>query len=567
MNSTRRQFFGAALVGQVANRLASATPAPLFPQLANCGDDFRFIINADPHVNREKRAPHLHNLALEAFVKEVNGMNPQPAFVLFNGDIFEREFFPETTDSTVRIVKDLKTLPIAVTGNHDCRDFDVDRIFRPVQKAFNGTTGDTFSFDAGRWHFVAMPTRELILTREKQQAFLTWLDQDLAANRARPTIAFMHYHLLPVGTSQMEYYSYSIDYKNRLAETLARYGNVNYVFSGHVHAGIEPSVKTAWRYQDVNFVVAPSPVKPRPFGEDYADFTLDGGYYLIVEIKGAEARLLGHQTGRAGEHVYPSTFRECQKAADPRCFTAAWDLPANPCLENGGFDKALSGWQTPCRYISDRDPGYVWNSTGDGTAHLAVHEKGQGWAVGEFTELYQVIQIPRGAAPALEARYKPAAATGGGGYLWVAGFKGKQAQCMMLFHWGPKMNVTHPLRRTIGYLLAAGQGDEGAGMQALTRRNQALFFPLPSEPDQWHRVKIGLADAMDQAAGAPGAFKKLGVDRMIVALGVWCSIPAGSKSEAWFDDIDVRFDAPAGQMTIDGHPFDAKRNGLHLVAD
>jgi predicted MPP superfamily phosphohydrolase len=187
----------------------------LFSQLDKTGDNFRFVINADAHVSRE-----VHNQLLRDFVKEVNAMNPQPAFVIFNGDIYERNGFPQTTDTLLRIVKDMKALPIAVTGNHDCRDFDVDKIFRPVQKAFNGTTGDTFSFDAGQWHFVVMPTRELLMTREKEQAFLDWLDKDLKANRSRPTMAFMHYHVLPVGMSQLEFYTYSIEYKNRLMATL-----------------------------------------------------------------------------------------------------------------------------------------------------------------------------------------------------------------------------------------------------------------------------------------------------------------------------------------------------------
>jgi len=352
----------------LASRATAARSA--FPQLERQGRDFRFIINADPHVNREIKQPHPHNQLLKEFVKEVNGFTPQPAFVLFNGDIYERNFFPESTDNLIRIAKDLKTLPIAVTGNHDVRDFDVDKTFRPVQKAFNGTTADTFSFDCGLWHFVAMPTKELLVTRDKEDSFLTWLEEDLKSNRARPTMAFMHYHLLPVGTSQLEFYTYSIGYKNRLLDTLTRYGNVRYVFSGHVHAGIQPSVKTAWRYKGADFVIAPSPVKPRPFGEEYKGFTLDGGYYLVADIKGADVRLAGRQIGSAAEHVYPATVREYEKSVDPRALTPAWDLaPTN------------GKWQSPYRYIADQDPGYV-SSAGARQARISVHEKGQGWAVG-----------------------------------------------------------------------------------------------------------------------------------------------------------------------------------------
>ena len=234
----------------------------------------------------------------------------------------------------LQIIKDLHPLPIAVTGNHDVRDFDVDAIFRPVQKAFNGTTNDTFSFDCGQWHFVVMPTRELLTNPEKEEAFLKWLDQDLRSNRGRPTMGFMHYHLLPVGTSQLEFYTYSISYKNRLLDALTRYGNVKYVFSGHVHSGIKNSVKTAWEYGGVNFIVAPSPVRPRPFGEEYPEYTLDGGYYLKVEVQGKSVRLLGHQIGRTAEHRYPASASKFDFAVAPRYFKAVWDLPAETKLRS-----------------------------------------------------------------------------------------------------------------------------------------------------------------------------------------------------------------------------------------
>ena len=135
--------------------------ASLFPRLEQVGENFTFLINADPHVSRERpnaKSPQPHNQLLREFVKEVNAAPEQPAFVIFNGDIYERQGAPQTTDILLQIIKDLRPLPIAVTGNHDVRDFDVDAIFRPVQQAFNGTTNDTFSFDCGQWHFVAMPT-------------------------------------------------------------------------------------------------------------------------------------------------------------------------------------------------------------------------------------------------------------------------------------------------------------------------------------------------------------------------------------------------------------------------
>ncbi len=543
-----------------------------FPQLAHVGDGFAFVINADPHVSREKPGgrPHPHNQLLRKFVRDVNAMPVPPAFVIFNGDIYERSAAPQTTDTLLDILKGLRPLAIAVTGNHDVRDFDVDRIFRPVQKALNGTTADTFSFDVGRWHFVVMPTRELLNTSEKEQAFLDWLDKDLKANRDRPTMAFTHYHVLPVGVSQLEFYTYPIAYKNRLLDTLARYGNVRWVFSGHVHAGIQASIKTAWRYRGIHFIIAPSPVRPRPFGEEFDGFTPDGGYYVVVDVQGTSVRLTGRQIGSRAEHVYPPSFRDFGPATDPRSLAAVWDLPTNTRLENGGFENQLVGWHAPLRYRADRDPGYTWQSSADKrasgshAARLYVREKGRGWALGEFTELYQTVRVSPDAAPTLTLSYLPEATTTGGGYIWLAGFERSEARCLMLFHWGPKLASKHTLPRAIDYLLTAG-APLVPGTAQLQRNGRALFWSVPEAPDRWHHLEVNLAEAMDRATGRKDVFASLRIDRMFVAIGAWCSDEPGANSTAWFDDIAVEFNARPAAMTIDGRPFDVPPGSLDRI--
>ena len=312
-------------------------------------------------------------------------------------------------------------------------------------------------------------------------------------------------------------------------------------------------------------------MQPRPFGEEYPEFTMAGGYYLIVDVHGTDVRLLGRQIGRKAEHVYPANFREFSKNVDPRNLTAAWDLPAGQKLENGGFEQGLKGWYAPYRYIADIDPGYGWTAvddkkaSGERSARLFVREKGQGWAIGEFTELYQFVRLPQGAVPALELKYNPGGATSGGGYFWVGGYSGKEARAAMLFQWGSKMNSKHTLFRSMTYVMNAGKAPS-EGIELVARRNKSLFWTVPAEGNQWHNVNIDLSKAMDEATGQPGAFRALGVDRIVIGLGSWCAAGAGSKSEAWFDDISLRFDGK-GSMTIDGKPFDARRNGTDLVIE
>ncbi len=553
----------------------SSVAASLFPQLSGVGDKFTFLINADAHVNRQQptpRNPRPHNVILREFVADANALTPPPAFVIFNGDIYERQAVPESTNHLIQIVKDLKALPIAVTGNHDVRDFDVDAIFRPVQRAFNGTTNDTFSFDCGQWHFVVLPTKELLNTPEKEAALLKWLDADLQANRARPTMVFMHYHVLPVGTSQLEFYTQSIDFKNRLLSSLTRLGNVKFVFSGHVHAGVLNSMKTAWTYKGANFIINPTGVRPRPFGEEYPEFDQEGGCYTRVVVDGKMVRLFGRQNRKTAEREFPPSFRAFDKAMDPRSLTEVWELPANPRLRNGGFEDGLDGWHSPYRYIADMSPGYELGSredrrvSGTSAARVFVREKGQGWALGEFTELYQVVQSPVGKTPVIRFSYFPDDAEHGGGYVWLAGFKGSNVQCVMLFHWGPKMLPKHTLTRVISYVVSGGD-NEGARLQILTRERQTTFWKLPAEAGRWHKVKINLAEAWNAGSGSSTGFASLGVDRFILGLGAWCADEPGSHSTGWFDDVGLDFSGSVEVSHIDGTLFDAQQQGLQLLVE
>jgi hypothetical protein len=441
-----------------------------------------------------------------------------------------------------------------------------------VQRAFNGTTNDTFSFDCGQWHFVVLPTKELLNTPEKEAALLKWLGGDLQVNRGRPTMVFMHYHVLPVGTSQLEFYTQSIDFKNRLLDVLTRPGNVKYVFSGHVHAGIQNSIKTGWNYRGVNFVLNPTGVRARPFGEEYPEFTLDGGWYTRVEIRGAAERLFGRQVGRTAERVYPAAFHPFDPAVDPRALTAVWNLPAQAALKNGGFEEGLAAWHSPYRYLADNEPGYSANAakerraSGQSAARLFVREKGRDWALGEFTELYQVVAAPAGKSPVLRFKYFPDAATHGGGYVWLAGFNGSEVQCVALFHWGPKMQQRHTLTRVISYVISGGDY-EGSRLQDLTRQRRTAFWKLPADASQWHEANIALADALNEATATEGFFESLGADRFIVGLGAWCSDEPGSQSTVWLDEISLKADGAATASQVNGQPFDAKREGLALFIE
>jgi hypothetical protein len=295
---------------------------------------------------------------------------------------------------------------------------------------------------------------------------------------------------------------------------------------------------------------------------------MDGGYYLQVEVRGETARLRGRQIGRPAEHLYPASFRRFAVAIDPRYFQGVWDLPASPTLRNGDFEQGLEGWSAVFRYQADKDPGYSAAVTSEGASGtksvcLFVGERGQGWALGEFTEIYQVFRAP-GPAPVLKFNYRSGPGTNGGGYVWLAGFKGQEVRSVMVFHWGPQMRAKHTLPRVIDYVVTAGEHG-GTRLRSLSQQNQALFWKLPVPGDRWVPVTINLAQALNAAAGKPGQYESLGHDRLIIGLGAWCSDQQGSRSTASFDDVGLISDSESRVMQVNGQPFDAIQQGFSLI--
>lgn len=238
----------------------------LYPSLAKVGEEFSFVINADPQIgppdSKADIERNLHQL-LKDFVREWNGAPKRPAFVLYDGDLvaYDRPaYFAAFRD----VVKE-HNVPVAlVHGNHDGGFGDPH--FLDVQQVVSGFRRLYYSFNCGRWHFVVLPCPEIV-GEQGEGPMLRWLAEDLRASKDRPTMVFLHYHLLPVGLSQCEYYTMPMSFKRALLEAFARHGNVRHVVSGHVHAGIKSSIKTSWSYKGTNYIVAPSPVPPRSFGE------------------------------------------------------------------------------------------------------------------------------------------------------------------------------------------------------------------------------------------------------------------------------------------------------------
>ncbi len=556
---TRRQFVGltggtAAGWAMAATESTAMVPtSPLFPELSRFGDRFRFALIADTHFGSrdvgDGRDPRSHLAKYRVITSELHASDRPPAFVTHLGDIIANPN-PEFVELAKSALGELKPLTMLVHGNHDGRNPWTE--FKSLQRAANGTEAVTYGFNCGRWHFVVLPFEEHA-TDEFSDDLIEWLRADLFAHRDRPTMVFVHHHLLPQGLTQLESYTYEKPLRTRLLQTLADAGSVRWVFCGHVHNGIKASVKTAWTWREINFITAPTVVPPRNFGEEYSEFSSGqpsaggngGGYYLTVDIDGDQATVVGRLGGVAEQFVFPSRFRQYEDQ-EPLWFDNITDRTPSPTLENGSFEQSLDGWMTPYRYIADHNPGFTATvgkghaKAGDSAAYLAVREKGQTWAHDEMTELYQWVKVAEKQSPLVRASYlieQPD--VGGGGYLRFTAFAAEDPKLTYLLDWGSGDRALNMRMALHAQFMARGEKAGATELIAMGERREALFWRLDGEPGRWHGIRLPLASAYDAVIGRRGAFAGLQIDRLLVAIGVWCGDSKGSRSEAWFDDVII----------------------------
>ncbi len=559
---------GAYLVSVRCNGYQSLrSPEAFFSQFADKTDRFSLALIADPQL-AEASTHGLVKLTsqqkLTEIVYEINQMRPQPAFVVFDGDLVEN-VQPDMISNFVHRANRLHPPVILVHGNHDGRIPYTE--FKQMQRDLNRTEMVQFSFDCGQWHFISFPCN-IQETDSEARELLTWLAQDLAKHPNQPTMVFEHLHLMPQGLTQLEWYTYDRSLRMKILDLLATAGTVRYVICGHVHNGIQTSVKTAWSYRGINFITAPTCTAARNFGEEYPEFVAGmvnnfrqdagGGYYLLIDINGDKAQVRARLVGVDEEYIYPDRFPEYQDQ-EPLWFQSVLDSPPNLELLNPSFEDGLAGWSLPYRYQSDRDPGFIAEAIPQPTrpnsnqaAFLFCREKGQAWAKDEMMELYQMVQIPPGASPTFGAYYFPEAGMkNGGGYLRLCVYHQKQLKALFLMDWGNGDKTKNFRMAQKSLYLATEEKVSAHALIHMGSQQKAFFWELPSTMGRWHQVQLNLQEIYDRALRLPGAFDRLAIDQLLVSIGVWVQEKPGSQAEAYFDDLSLTFDRNQIGLNID----------------
>ena len=494
-------------------------------------EKFMFLINSDPQMGEVQHKESdtynselkILNELLSMFVKETNKRKgkDKPDFVVWNGDLVWKPL-QIAFDNFVRIVSEMKIPSVLVHGNHD--GVKEDPKFLNAQEKLSGYRKLHYSFDYGQWHFVVIASQDKYLTRKKKKDLLKWLKQDLKNNKDKKTMLFMHYHILPTGISQMEFYGYSpLKFRNQMLDTITKYGNVKYVFSGHVHIGVKAAIKTARNYKGTNFILCPTPVFPRPYGEEYEQYSKvkkkrfdKRGFYMEVHVEGEEVSLIGRKINHPFKVPFPKKFKKFTQSEDLRAFVTEGNLPVNNQIINNSFDEGLKGWRTSWRYQQDDEPIYN-NPVLDGQNHMKIKTKYGSWTTDEYMENYQVVKMQNNNHISIDFKIPTEKFEVSGGYIRIFAYdKLGDLKSIIIFHWGDKENKVRFIQQSWAF------NTTGKRMNALWLnrkiKNNVKTYTLPVKANKNHLLDIDLDHLFTNNE------EENPINHYAIAYGVWAGV-------------------------------------------
>ena len=174
------------------------------------------------------RSPDTHVTDAESVVQTmiddlgvVNRISDSPAFVVATGDLTNQGKRPEEMQGYVRAVTSCRVPYYNIIGNHDYGGAprttgNYERYIGPRY----------YSFNAGRYHFIAKDIMAADFDKEAYERQTRWIEKDIAMNAADRRIIVLQ-HFLP---------------KNAELEWWSRYKTAA-IFSGHWHGRRERMYK------------------------------------------------------------------------------------------------------------------------------------------------------------------------------------------------------------------------------------------------------------------------------------------------------------------------------------
>lgn len=189
--------------------------------------------------------------SLARCVAHLSRMRPAPDAVLATGDLADRGS-PEEYRYLRELLAPLSVLVYLIPGNHDergalCEEFR-DHAYLPRDGAPLYYAVDDLPLRLLALDTVVPGAEGGALDR----AQLAWLDAELAAQAARPTLIFMHHPPFRTGIASMDGIAVSEASAARFGEIVERHRQIELITCGHVHRAIQ----ARWRGTTVS--VCPS---------------------------------------------------------------------------------------------------------------------------------------------------------------------------------------------------------------------------------------------------------------------------------------------------------------------
>ncbi len=530
------------------------------PETANIidpGDQFRFAVMADPQGGDPDDGGDLmtrmkiHNAWSEESIRVVNALDPPALFTLMVGDIVDGQGKSVDFFKMEKFFSALKMPILYEIGNHESKysskfgpgyNHEALRNYYEAQKRVNGIDKLVYSFNLGQWHFIVWPDPLRAGFWERHPHYFDWLEKDLLQHKDRPVMVFQHVPIQPIGIDPLTEYAEAPYVKRMVMETLARYGNVKYVLSGHVHIPLRASIKTAMEYKGIKFVNLPAAgYRPRAFGEE----DLFGGPtegIAIIDIDGRKADV-SFQIVTNEIYRYAEKFREFNPDEFPLWLKYRWEVQVNETLMNGDFHQGMEHWMKRYFYEEDENPSNIRevreqpDNKGMPALYLfssmrGFNTPGQDRLPQTLNRLAQAVRIDHGKEPMLfidfmidAENYFPERPNGS--YIWLEGYE-KDTK---------RLNISY----SVGYFFYNLESNYSQLKQVPSSRME-----ITSIPGTWHSLRLNPFKDFRETT----EIKRMDlsrIDRFIINLGVW-TINDGynQKAGVWFRNTVLDF-ADAGQ--------------------
>ena len=487
-------------------------------------DNFKIAVLADPQGgDPEKEGNHptrmkIHNAWVEESIRQTNIVKPLVTLIL--GDIVDGQGQKQNFVQMADYFKKLESPILYAIGNHETRyrsvftpgyNMNAFNNYFEAQKKMNGLELMLYSFNLGKWHFIVWPDPLRTSFWETHPHYFDWLERDLEKYRNRPTIFFQHVPSHPVGINPLINYAESVDVKRTLLNILSRFGNVKYIFSGHVHIPIKASFKTAISFRGMKMInLPPAGYRTRAFGEeDFHGGPCQG--LLVLDFQGDECQAT-YRTVMEEEYPYPEKLSQFDDELYPLWLKYKWELPAGDRIINGDFSNNLHGWHRRYVYQEDDNPSNICDSRViDGKDNLYLFSRKRGFDIpGQdrlpqtINRICQSVKLKQGISPRLDFKYyidENSDLEGWcGGYVWLEGFSGSYKKLNLIYSTG------------VAY---AGLG----GNFSRSEFTENTHLALKDQVGKWMEVSLNLVQ--DHNDNYKTKYEDLNLDRLIINLGTW----------------------------------------------